>query len=79
MPSLVPTFSLDLPRLSLAGANVDDGGDGTARGNIDGPGYFDVLYLDEDCLIISQNAPGGIFVNVRDDSQSVESFFPTNA
>eukprot|EP00587_Corethron_hystrix_P008882 CAMPEP_0113300120 /NCGR_PEP_ID=MMETSP0010_2-20120614/1878_1 /TAXON_ID=216773 ORGANISM="Corethron hystrix, Strain 308" /NCGR_SAMPLE_ID=MMETSP0010_2 /ASSEMBLY_ACC=CAM_ASM_000155 /LENGTH=295 /DNA_ID=CAMNT_0000153483 /DNA_START=122 /DNA_END=1009 /DNA_ORIENTATION=+ /assembly_acc=CAM_ASM_000155 len=30
-----------------------------------GPGYFDILYLDDDMLIISQNEPGGIFVSVR--------------
>jgi len=29
------------------------------------PGFFDVLYLDEDTLIIAQNAPGGIFVSTR--------------
>lgn len=29
------------------------------------PGFFDVLYLDDDTLIIQQNEPGGIFVSVR--------------
>jgi hypothetical protein len=28
----------------------------------DGPGYFDTTYLDEEMLIIRQNAPGGLFV-----------------
>lgn len=32
-----------------------------------GFGYFDVLYLDEDMLIIRQNQPGGIFINMRAD------------
>lgn len=43
------------------------------RGDGEGPGYFDVLYLDQNCLIIAQNSPGGIFVNVRSD-EPLESF-----
>jgi hypothetical protein len=31
----------------------------------DSPGYFDVRYVDEDMLIIQQNAPGGYFVSVK--------------
>ena len=34
----------------------------------EGPGYFDILYLDSDCLIISQASPGGIFISIRDDA-----------
>ena len=29
------------------------------------PGFFDVLYLDDDMLIIQQNEPGGIFISTR--------------
>lgn len=36
------------------------------------PGYFDVLYLDEDCLIIQQ-ANGGYFVSIRDPAP-IDSF-----
>ena len=34
----------------------------------DKPGGSDVLYLDEEMLIIQQNAPGGLFVLVKSDS-----------
>ena len=47
----LPSLKVDLPRLSLAGIKDDDGDSAQAA---DRPGYFDVLYLDEDCLIISQ-------------------------
>jgi hypothetical protein len=33
----------------------------------DSTGYFDVTFLDEDLLIIRQNAPGGRFVLLRVD------------
>lgn len=29
------------------------------------PGFFDVVYLDHDMLIIQQNAPGGYFVSIK--------------
>ncbi len=29
------------------------------------PGFFDVVYLDDDMLIIQQNAPGGYFVSIK--------------
>lgn len=32
------------------------------------PGFFDVIYLDDDMLIIKQNAPGGIFVSIKTDN-----------
>jgi hypothetical protein len=31
----------------------------------DSPGFFDVRYVDDDMLIIQQNAPGGYFVSVK--------------
>ena len=40
----LPPLGFDLPRISLPE---------------DGPGYFDTTYLDEEMLIIRQNAPGG--------------------
>jgi hypothetical protein len=40
----LPPLAFDLPRISLPE---------------DGPGYFDTTYLDEEMLIIRQNAPGG--------------------
>lgn len=47
----LPPLGFDLPKLDIAGMNGDDG-----------PGYFDVTFLDEELLIIRQNAPGGLFV-----------------
>lgn len=31
------------------------------------PGFFDVVYLDRDMLVIKQNAPGGYFVSLKVD------------
>ncbi|CAB9502145.1 Probable plastid-lipid-associated protein [Seminavis robusta] len=48
----LPPFAANLPK--LPGQPSDDG-----------PGYFDVTYLDEELLIIRQNAPGGLFALVK--------------
>lgn len=40
----------------------------TGEANDDAPGYFDVIYLDEELLIIRQQAPGGVFALVKVDS-----------
>ena len=42
------------------------------RGNVNNPGFFDILYLDENLLIIKQNEPGGIFINIRDTSTNAQ-------
>lgn len=42
-------------------------GDGSDA-NPDTPGYFEVDYLDDELLIIRQNAPGGVFALVKVDS-----------
>lgn len=34
----------------------------------DKPGYFDVEYLDEELLVIRQQAPGGVFALVKVDN-----------
>ena len=57
--SKFPKFGVTFPTSTKIGAGSD-------TSDTD-PGYFDVLYLDADCLIIRQNAPGGIFVNVRSE------------
>lgn len=49
---VLPPFAVNLPKIP--------GADGKS-----GPGYFDVLYLDDDMLIIKQNEPGGYFVSVK--------------
>jgi len=65
------------------GFNGGDDGDGDERGAVDGGdkgeevglprGYFDILYLDEECLIIDQGAQGGVFVLVR-SSEPMQSY-----
>lgn len=64
LPFSVPSLKIDLPRFGL---NDDD--------NANRSGYFDIEYLDNDCLIISQNQPGGIFVNFRDYTLSFDEIF----
>lgn len=53
-----PPLSINFPQINLQdlpGVNSDG----------DTPGYFDVIYLDEEMLIIQQNEPGGYFVSIR--------------
>lgn len=64
--SVFPAFKADLPQATLFGSNMGD----TGVMGTEGPGYFDVLFLDDDCLIIAQNAPGGIFISVKDDQET---------
>lgn len=47
------------------GFSDDDGGDDV---DANAPGYFDILYVDDELLVISQQAPGGIFALVKVDS-----------
>jgi len=48
----LPRPKFDLPKVPLVDTSA-------------GPGFFDILYLDDDMLITDQNAPGGIFVLVK--------------
>ena len=48
----LPALGFDFPQLNLFGGSENSTRD-------DSPGFFDILYLDENCLIISQNEPGG--------------------
>lgn len=43
-------------------------GGGGGEASADAPGYFDVEYLDDELLIIRQQAPGGRFALVKVDS-----------
>lgn len=43
------------------------GGDGDDNVKADAPGYFDVEYLDDELLVIRQQAPGGVFALVKVD------------
>ena len=49
-----------VPVLSSKGSSTDD--------DTDKPGYFDVEYLDDELLVIRQQAPGGVFALVRVDN-----------
>ena len=61
------TFGIDTSFLPPLKANFPNIGDMVNEDNT--PGFFDVKYLDEDCLIIQQNEPGGIFVSLRDENR----------
>ncbi|KAI2509811.1 PAP fibrillin [Fragilaria crotonensis] len=50
----LPPLAFDLPQIPGASSETS-------------PGYFDVSYLDDEFLIIRQNAPGGLFVLVKTD------------
>jgi hypothetical protein len=49
----LPPLGFNLPQINLPGSDPDK------------PGYFDVTFLDDEMLIIRQNAPGGMFVLVK--------------
>ena len=54
---LLPPLSINLPRIKVSDLpGVDPS---------NSPGFFDVVYLDDDMLIIQQNAPGGYFVSIK--------------
>ena len=58
----LPRLGGKFPSIGLFGNNVG----ANDKADVNGPSYFDIIYLDEDMLIIKQNEPGGIFVSVRD-------------
>lgn len=60
--SFLPPFKIDFPT-SLIDVEKLPGVDPE-----NAPGFFDVTYLDEDMLIIKQNAPGGYFVSIKVDN-----------
>jgi len=53
---LFPPLGIDLPRFDVT----------------QDVGFFDVTYLDDELLVIRQNAPGGCFVLVQVDSEDTE-------
>jgi hypothetical protein len=66
MPTDWPSFGINFPQLSKKLFGLQD--EPTAS---QGPGFFDVEYLDRDTLIIAQNAPGGYFISIRNDNVSI--------
>ena len=62
-PDFLPPLNFNLPQIKVEDLpGVDPN---TA------PGFFDVVYLDDDMLVIKQNAPGGYFVSIK-----VENYEP---
>ena len=57
MSNLLPMLNLPLPRIPGSGGADSD----------TSPAYFDVVYLDADLLVVEQNAPGGLFIAVREE------------
>lgn len=49
-----PALGFDLPRINIPATDPETG-----------LGFFDVSYLDDEMLIIRQNAPGGLFVLIK--------------
>ena len=71
--NFLPSLKLLLPQRILGGdawKSNDNNNNKNSFGQTSG--YFRVLYLDSECLIIQQNQPGGIFVSVR-SSEPLES------
>lgn len=54
---VLPPLNISLPRINISDLpGVDPS---------NSPGFFDVVYLDDEMLIIQQNAPGGYFVSIK--------------
>ena len=68
LPSLkvpLPQLGLDLQRLLFGVSESED-----PRDAPNNPGFFDVLYLDDDFLVIKQGGSGGIFAAIKVDGLS---------
>ena len=56
-----PPIGVDFPSLPSLGFGADsreDNGDNS-------PGFYDIMYLDDNLLILSQNEPGGVFISTK--------------
>eukprot|EP01039_Chlorochromonas_danica_P000944 gene944-1026_t len=67
---VLPPLRASIPQTALFGADREELGLLYEKNT---PAYFDVLYLDDDCLIIQQNNPGGLFIGIR-TSEPLDSF-----
>lgn len=64
--AFLPRLGGNLPTFTGVSAVFGSGSIGAGEdAEVDALSYFDVVYLDEQMLIIQQNAPGGIFVSVK--------------
>ena len=70
IPKTILGFKVDLP-FDLVGSLPQSL---LFRDKEDGPGYFDIEYLDDDCLIIKQNAVAGYFISIRSKNKTISSF-----
>jgi len=70
--NFLPSLKLLLPQRILGGDAWKSSDNNNKNSFGQSSGYFRVLYLDSECLIIQQNQPGGIFVSVR-SSEPLES------
>ena len=61
----LPTLGGPLPQLP--------GAIGTDPATTTSPSFFDVVYLDEQMLLIRQNSPGGVFAAVRVDAAELDA------
>ena len=55
----LPPLGGDFPNLASLGIGAGDKADNSS------PGFYDILFIDEDLLILRQNEPGGVFVSTR--------------
>jgi hypothetical protein len=54
---MLPPLNINFPRINVSNLpGVDPS---------NAPGFFDVIFLDDEMLIIQQNAPGGYFVSIK--------------
>ena len=69
VPDWLPRPAVDLPQLGLDVQrrifNVGD--DEDPRDAASNPAFFDVMYLDDELLVIKQGSPGGLFAAVAVD------------
>ena len=69
VPDWLPKPKVDLPQLGLDVQrrifNVGD--DEDPRDAASNPAFFDVMFLDEELLVIKQGSPGGMFAAVAVD------------
>lgn len=67
LPSWLPPLKVDLPQLGLDlqrqvfGVSADE----DPRDSASNPAFFDIMYLDDDFLVIKQGSPGGMFAAIK--------------
>ena len=69
VPDWLPKPKVDLPQLGLDVQRriFSVGDDEDPRDAASNPAFFDVMYLDDELLVIKQGSPGGLFAAVAVD------------